>query len=162
MELCSGLHHFASNPPTLSGFTYTPAIVSFPLDPPKKVSAGIVTSRSIFLIWEAPTLSASDGNLLEYNVYCDNSERVFDMRTPNDSLSIPNLIPDTSYTCCIKANTTVGISSYACTTISTMEDGIKLCIVTFTLSLFTHTLLQCLGLLLKMCQFIQSVLLRWK
>ena len=90
-----------------------------------------ITPQYFLVSWEAPYLRASDENLEEYTVLCttDTSDAPVTLVTieagsETTGINISGLVPHTTYTCCVKAHTTVGVSADSCVSISTSEDGI--------------------------------------
>ena len=92
-------------------------------------SVDVVTPQYLLVSWEAPYLRASDGNLEEYTLLCktDTSDVPITIQVGSSETSrvnVSGLVPHTTYTCCVKAHTTVGVSADSCISISTSEDGI--------------------------------------
>ncbi|CAI8026321.1 Epidermal growth factor-like protein 8 [Geodia barretti] len=99
------------------------------VDPPGMISTSHITSRSILISWEAPTITQQDEHLQNYALSCSASgtshtEAPMTIESSETSVTVPNLAPNTIYTCCIRAITTAGQSPNVCTRNSTLEDGI--------------------------------------
>ena len=91
-------------------------------DPPQMVSINTITSTSLNVTWDPPMLL--DEQLNHYSVSCSNEEEDPLIIMPSNlSVSITNLLPYTTYTCCISAETITGVSRPICATQSTFEDG---------------------------------------
>ena len=93
------------------------------------LSVNATTSTTLLVSWEAPHLDDADGDLLYFSVSCNN-ENPSMMTTENPSImtteysvSFPSLQPFTTYTCCVVATTTVGVSASSCLTQTTLEDS---------------------------------------
>ena len=99
-------------------------------DPPGMLSTSHITSSSILISWEAPTITQQDEHLLNYALSCSASGTshtevpVTIESSSASSVTVPNLAPNTIYTCCIQAITTAGQSPNVCTRNSTLEHGI--------------------------------------
>lgn len=90
------------------------------------LSVNATNSTSLLVTWEAPDLDDSDGDLRSFNVSCNNEldpEEITVINGDQYSLSIPNLQPYTTYTCCVDTLTTVGVSPASCLTQTTLEDS---------------------------------------
>ena len=76
------------------------------------------------LTWEKPELDARDGSMIEHLINCTSS---FGYSTAVVTIlqkyQLDNLIPFSSYTCCVRSLTTNGISSSSCDTEKTLQDG---------------------------------------
>ena len=89
------------------------------------------SSTQLLVSWDRPNLDEMDGALENFSVSCspgdDNT-----VYTPANSLSadslsagLLHLSPYTTYTCCVTAHTTAGVSGASCGTQTTLEDGVS-------------------------------------
>lgn len=63
-----------------------------------------------------------DGNLIQFSVSCP-SDRVHVVSASQHFLDVDSLSPYSTYTCCVTASTTIGLSNPVCDTEATLEDG---------------------------------------
>jgi hypothetical protein len=97
------------------------------VDPPGMLSTSHITSSSMLISWEPPTITQQDELLQNYALSCSASgtsrtEAPMTIESSATSVTVPNLAPNTIYTCCIRAITTAGQSPNVCTMNSTLED----------------------------------------
>ena len=93
---------------------------------PQIVSVDATSSTRLLVSWDRPNLDEMDGVLETFSVSCspgDNNP----VDVPADSLSagLLHLSPYTTYTCCVTAHTTAGVSGASCGTQTTLEDGVS-------------------------------------
>ena len=88
---------------------------------------GATSSASLTASWEAPELDDMDGELTSFSISCDLGTHETEPNgiVPLNQLSFiqSDLQPYTTYTCCVNAQTTVGVSGTVCQTQTTLEDG---------------------------------------
>lgn len=96
------------------------------------LSVNATTSTSLHVSWEAPHLVAdTDGDLEYFDVSCNipfNDGFQFSATVSFNvgaqfSATISNLQPYTTYTCCVVADTTVGVSTSSCMISTTLQDS---------------------------------------
>ena len=90
------------------------------------LSVNATTSTSLLVSWEAPHLADTDGDLLSFSISCNNE--VDPLVVPfNDGAQFSDTVSDlqsyTTYTCCVVAYTTVGVSASSCLTTATLQDS---------------------------------------
>ena len=93
---------------------------------PQIVSVNATSSTRLLVSWDRPNLDEMDGALETFSVSCtpgDNNT----VPAPADSLcaGLLHLSPYTTYTCCVSAHTTAGMSGASCGTQTTLEDGVS-------------------------------------
>ena len=91
------------------------------------LSVNATTSTSLLVSWEAPLLADTDGDLVSFSISCNNEAHPLVVLF-NDgaqfSVIVFSLQPYTAYTCCVVANTTVGVvSASSCLTTTTLQDS---------------------------------------
>lgn len=100
--------------------------------PPQMLSVNATTSTSLLVSWEAPNLVAdTDGDLEYFYVSCNKpfndgdpfSATVSFNGGAQFSATISDLQPYTTYTCCVFADTTVGLSTSSCLISTTLQDS---------------------------------------
>ena len=93
---------------------------------PGMVTTNHVSSNSILISWEAPIMLQPDEDLENYYLSCSSggtTEVQMSLDSDTISYNVTNLTPDTTYTCCVMAITTDGLSPNVCIKNSTLEDG---------------------------------------
>ena len=100
--------------------------IEFFTGPPGMVSTNYISSKSILISWEAPVMLQPDEDLQNYCLSCSSGSttevRIY-LGPAITSFNVTNLKPDTTYTCCVMAITTAGMSPHVCIRSSTLEDG---------------------------------------
>ena len=93
---------------------------------PQIVSVNATSSTSLLVSWDRPNLDEMDGTLETFSVSCSPDEGNT-VDAPADSLSagLFDLSPYTTYTCCVTAHTTAGMSGASCGSQTTLEDGVS-------------------------------------
>ena len=99
------------------------------IDSPQNTRLIAIRSTSLNLTWERPDWN---GTIIEYLSTCSSDGGTFhnaNVPSPTShdiySIHLNALSPHTTYTCCVTASTTHGVSSHsACDTQTTLEDGI--------------------------------------
>lgn len=88
------------------------------------LSVHATTSTSLLVSWEAPHLVAdTDGDLEYFSVSCNNEVIVPFIDGAQFSANVSDLQPYTTYTCCVVADTTVGVSASSCMISTTLQDS---------------------------------------
>ena len=112
--------------------------VAVPIRPPTGIplnfSASIDGPRMLTFSWRSPSEEQQNGPIVGYHLQCisihDHDHRIEIDLTSNDyiqltnnSLSVSEVLPNTSYNCSVSASTAAGRGPIASQTISTPEDG---------------------------------------
>ena len=92
-----------------------------PAGPPRQVFAIAENSKTITLIWSAP--STPNGVITEYQLQCSGGGQVFSRTVMETTTTLSGLLPYTSYSCSITAHTSVGGGPAATTSMTTLQDG---------------------------------------
>ena len=88
-----------------------------------------MTSQSITLMWDPPQdRTHRDGTIIKYQVSCISMDHEIAKLEMANSTNITHLLPHQEYTCCVSVETTNGKSSDNCKTLTTLEEGIRICI----------------------------------
>ena len=95
---------------------------------PQISSVNATSSTSLVVSWKHPNLEEMDGEVETFAVSCSPGDIA--VSAPADSLSaeLLHLSPYTTYTCCVTAHTTAGVSGASCGTQTTLEDGMCMCV----------------------------------
>ena len=113
---------------------------------PQIVSVNATSSTQLLVSWDRPNLDEMDGALDTFSVSCspgdDNTVLVPADSLSADSLSaeLLDLSPYTTYTCCVTAHTTAGVSGASCGTQTTLDDGVSVCLLCFQLCMYHRIL----------------------
>ena len=101
-------------------------VLSTQTESPQIVSVNATSSTSLLISWDRPNLDEMDGTLETFSVSCSPDEGNT-VDAPADSLSagLFDLSPYTTYTCCVTAHTTAGMSGASCGSQTTLEDGVS-------------------------------------
>ena len=93
-----------------------------PAGPPRQVFAIAENSKTITLLWSAP--STPNGVITEYQLQCSGGGQVFSRTVMETSTTLSGLLPYTNYSCSITAHTSAGGGPAATTSVTTLQDGI--------------------------------------
>ena len=99
---------------------------------PQIVSVNATSSTRLLVSWDRPNLDEMDGALETFSVSCtpgdNNTVYVPADSLPADPLSagLLHLSSYTTYTCCVTAHTTAGVSGASCGSQTTLEDGVSI------------------------------------
>ena len=93
--------------------------------PPENVSLNASSSTWMYLEWKEPLLNETDGTVTSYEVNCTSDSGYYHFASGVEILeyNVPDLAPYSYYTCCVRALTTNGYSSSACSTERTLQDS---------------------------------------
>ena len=101
-------------------------VLSTQTESPQIVSVDATSSTRLLVSWDRPNLDEMDGALETFSVSCSPGDNNT-VPAPADYLSavLLHLSPYTTYTCCVTAHTTTGMSGASCGTQTTLEDGVS-------------------------------------
>ena len=91
------------------------------IESPWDVTLTATGPNSVRLTWE---YHDGDGHLTQFSVSCL-PDRVQVVSAFQQVLNVDSLSPYSAYTCCVTANTTIGLSNPACDTVTTLQDGMQ-------------------------------------
>ena len=103
-----------------------PRICILVADSPRNITLTPTGFDTMQLSWKPPHLNDSaDAHVVHFVILCS-SDFNFTTTVSDDSLQLDSLTPYTSYTCCVTADTTLGLSAAACETQITLESGMHI------------------------------------
>ena len=102
--------------------------IAAPSDFPRNFSVSVVTSHSLFLVWNPPPPEDQNGVIIRYrvNITVLSTREMYQLLSVNASITVLALRPYTSYIFNIAAETSVGVGPFSgANTVMTATDGKK-------------------------------------
>ena len=109
-------------------FFFFYSVTAAPSGFPRNFSASVVTTHSLFLVWNPPPPEDQNGVVIRYrvNVTVLGTIEMYQLSSVNSSITVLSLRPYTTYIFTIAAETAVGVGPFSgAYTVMTATDGKK-------------------------------------